>query len=131
MSEKKKNLSKFKKKLEEHDEKQAENAKLFNIDEVLGEIQSAEVPGVGVVEFGHLTLEDLKSKLFRKAKSNIEKAQAVLYLMLSKADSSITMEKVEKIPVHTASDIISVIAAPLLQNLENLKPGSTAAKKLS
>jgi len=70
-----------------------------------------------------LTIGDLEE--IAKGKSDEEKAIRMLWRMLAKADSQITLEKVKQLPLEAAIAILTRIAetVPLVQTQPASKPG--------
>ena len=104
-------VEEYKRKLEKYEKQKEEEAKAFSIDEVLAD--SARIYRVYVPElkcevaYGPITMGDLAE--VNRAKTNEERAIRVLWLMLSKADRKVTLQKVEKLPLQTATAILKQI----------------------
>ena len=124
-------VKEYAKKLEEHEAKEAEVAKQFSVDEVLaesGKIHERLIPALNrIVKFGSLTLGDLPE--INKAGSDEEKAQMVLWKMLHKADSKITLDQVKRFPLETATAILTTIATPLQETTKQLQSGLKSTAK--
>ena len=121
MSEK---VEEYKKKLEAYEKKQLETAKTFDIDEALqgNKILYAFVPELDCqVRYKRLTMKDLAD--INKAKTDEERATLILYKMLSKADKNVTLEKVQELPIETATAILNAITRPLVQTVRRSKGG--------
>lgn len=122
---------KYREKLEEIEAKQEEerrkNAKLFNIDDILADsekVKEVYIPGYEIkVRYKELAISD--STEIRAAKDNDERTYLILYKMLNKADPSVTLEKVQKLPLLLASAIIAKIVGTenFLQALKPSKAG--------
>jgi hypothetical protein len=104
-------VEEYKQKLKEYEQKRAEEAKAFNIDKVLADankIYEVLVPELDChVNYGPITMGDLVE--INKAKTNEERAIRVLWLMLKKADPEVTLEKVQQLPLQTATAILKQI----------------------
>ena len=103
----------YKRRLEEHLEKKAEKRRLFNIDEFVAEVDEileAEVPDLNlVVRYKRLTNADLLKVL--KIEDSSEQGLEILFYMLSRADPSVTREKVRKLDPIVTAKILSAIMA--------------------
>ena len=122
-------MEEYKKKLEEQRQRKAEEARLFNIEEVLAD--SSKIREVYVeeieakVRYGPLTIGDLSDVL--KGETDQERAILMLWKMLSKADEKITLEKVKALPIDVATAILTKITAgPLQPTLKKLQSGLKA-----
>jgi len=117
-------VEEYKKKLEAYEKKQLETAKTFDIDEALqgNKILYAFVPELDCqVRYKRLTMKDLAD--INKAKTDEERATLMLYKMLSKADKNVTLEKVQELPIETATAILNAITRPLVQTVRRSKGG--------
>jgi len=127
----KEKLEEYKAKLEKFEENRQKQAKLFNIDEVLansGKIQEKYVPELDcIIRYGRLTLGDMPE--IAKGQTDEERALRILWRMLSKADTNITLEKVERLPMETATAILRAIVGPLPQTGTRLNAGSKPTRR--
>lgn len=91
--------------------KRKKNGKIVTVDDLLktAEVKEAEIPELGIViRYAPLTLGDLKD--LRKAVEDEEATTIILYRMLSKADPSVTLDKVKQLPLDVASIILNKIS---------------------
>jgi hypothetical protein len=113
----KERIEKLKKGLEEHKAKQAAEAEKFDITKVLesaGEIKEKYVAAIKrTVRYGALTLKD--SLEIMKPEDPQQRAIVILWKMLQKADSAITLEQVEALPLDVATAILTEIGRDFLQ----------------
>ncbi|RLC74258.1 MAG: hypothetical protein DRI61_16980 [Chloroflexi bacterium] len=111
-------VEEFKRKLEKYEEQQKRVAKLFDVKEVLqksGGIREKYVPKLDmVVRYGPLTIDDLPE--IRKGATDEEKALRALWIALRKADPTVTLEDLRKLPLE--------VLTPLLDLISPLPPGS-------
>jgi len=119
-------VEKYKAKLEQYEKEKEKIAKIFDIDKVLedaAQIKEAYVEELDMkVRYGPLTIDDLGDVM--KVKTDEEKAVVMLYKMLSKADSKVTLEKVKALPIDVATAILSKISMAPFQTLKRLQDGS-------
>ena len=110
-------IEKLKKGLEEHKARQQATAEKFDIAKVLesaGEIKEKYVAAIDrTVRYGVLTLKD--SAEIMKPTDPQERAIYILWKMLEKADSKITLEQVEALPLDVATAILTEIGKDFLQ----------------
>lgn len=107
-------VEEYKHKLEAYEQKKEQIVKTFNIDEVLegNKILTVKVPELDrIVKYKRLTMNDLAE--INKAESDEERATLILWKMLSKADKNVTLEKVQQLPIETATAILNAITRPL------------------
>jgi len=120
-------IEKLKKGLEEHKARQQATAERFDIAKVLesaGEIKEKYVEAIDkTVRYGVLTLKD--STEIMKPTDPQQRAILILWKMLEKADSKITLEQVEALPLDVATAILTEIGKDFLrlQTAMPLKPG--------
>lgn len=125
----------YRKKLEERKAKRAAEAKKFDIAKFLesaGETREKYVEAIkSVIAYGPLTLKD--SIDIMKHEDTQERAIVILWKMLQKADSKITLEQVEALPLDVATAILTEIGAGffLTQTPTVLKAGSEETRKPS
>lgn len=127
-------VEEYKAKLEKYEQKQAEKAKLFNIDDVLADSNKPREVYVeeinAKVRYGVLSIADLSE--INKAETAEEKAVLMLYKMLAKADRNVTLDKVKALPLDVATAILTRISqSPLLRIPEKLKDGLKQTAKLN
>ncbi|MEM1551331.1 MAG: hypothetical protein QXH03_01510 [Candidatus Bathyarchaeia archaeon] len=109
----------YEEKLARYEAEKEAKAKLFSIKELVEDsrkIRSVHVEGLGEVQYGVLTLADMFE--VAKAKSNEERSAVILWLMLSKADKSLTLEDVKALPMDVAAKLLSALA----KDMTFLKP---------
>ena len=86
-----------------------EIAGVFNIDDFIkgaDELLEAKVKGVGTVKFKRLTVEDmLKIRELPQAEQGLN----LMFVMLNKADPSITYEKVKALPIKIYNKIFDAV----------------------
>jgi len=83
--------------------------RFFDVDEILAneKIREVYVPEIDCyVRFGPMDYTDFV-KVSRA--QDLEKAAVMLYCMLHKADPTVTLEKVKKLPVHVVAAILAKI----------------------
>jgi len=120
-------IEKLKKGLEEHKARQAAQAQKFDITKVLesaGEIKTKYVKAIDrTVRYGVLTLKD--SIEVMKPTDPQQRAIVILWKMLQKADSKITLEQVEALPLDVATAILTEVGSDFLrlQTPRQLKTG--------
>jgi len=103
-------VEEYKRKLEQHEAKQAEKAKLFDPKDLLrnaGEIREVVHPELGVVRYGVLTVGDLLE--INKAESNEKRSLLMLWKMLQKATPDLTAEEVERLPMDVAAALLTAL----------------------
>jgi len=126
MGKEKGKVEKYKARLEQYEKEKEKIAKVFDIDKVLedaAKIKEAYVEELDMkVRYGPLTVGDLGDVM--KAKTDEEKAVVMLYKMLAKADSKVTLEKVKALPIEVATAILGKISAAPFQTLKRLQDGS-------
>ena len=119
-------VEEYKRKLEKYEKQKEEEAKAFSIDEVLAD--SARIYRVYVPElkcevaYGPITMGDLAE--INRAKTDEERATLILWKMLSKADENVTLEKVQQLPIETATPILNAITRPLVSIAKKSNVGS-------
>jgi len=104
-------VEEYAKKLEQYEQEKAAKAAKFDIKALIQssrEIRKVEVEGLGIVEYGVLTLAD--SIELGKCKTPEERGLMTLYLMLRKADKDITLEDVKALPLDIAAKLMATIA---------------------
>ncbi|MEM3579478.1 MAG: hypothetical protein QXL54_04585 [Candidatus Bathyarchaeia archaeon] len=100
----------YEEKLAKYEAEKAQKAKLFNPKELVEKsrkIKSVYVEELGEVRYGVLTLADMFE--VAKAQSNEERGAIILWLMLSKADSSLTLDDVKALPMDVAAKLLTVL----------------------
>jgi hypothetical protein len=103
-------VEEYAEKLEEYEKKKAEKAAKFDIKALIRkgrEIRTAEVEGLGAVEYGVLTLAD--SMELAKCKTAEERGIMTLWMMLHKADRDLTLEDVKAFPLDIAAKLMTAL----------------------
>ena len=99
--------------LRELEEKREAVRRLFNIDDFIADaekVREVEVPELGIiVRYKSLTNEDLFKVM--KIEDDTERGIELLYLMLSKADTKITREKLKKLNPLVTAQILNAITS--------------------
>jgi len=87
--------------------------KFFNIDDFVADVdkvREVEVPELGiVVQYKSLTNEDLFKVM--KIEDDMERGIELLYLMLSKVDSTVTREKLRKLNPTVTARILNAVTS--------------------
>jgi hypothetical protein len=125
--------------LEEVQKARAEKAKLFDPKKLVQsakKIEHVEDPELGIICFGHLTLDDIDD--LNKATSNEERTKITLYKILNKAYPDLTLDDVRSFPLETVQKLLRIVAKPFLPDRPLQKNsgktsfiGSKAAQKRS
>jgi hypothetical protein len=100
----------YAKKLEKYETEKVEKASKFDVKALIKsskQIRTAEVEGIGTVEYGVLTLAD--SMELTKCKTAEERGIMTLWLMLHKADKDITLEDVKAFPLDVAAKLMTAL----------------------
>jgi len=103
-------VEEYAKKLEEYEREKAEKAAKFDVKALAQgsrEIRRVEVEGLGVVEYGVLTLAD--SLELAKCKTPEERGIMTLWLMLHKANKDLTLEDVKAFPLDVAAKLMTAL----------------------
>jgi len=103
-------VEEYAKKLEEYEREKAEKAAKFDVKALVQgslEIRRVEVEGLGVVEYGVLTLAD--SLELTKCKTPEERGIMTLWLMLHKANKDLTLEEVKALPLDVAAKLMMAL----------------------
>ena len=103
-------VEEYAKKLEEYEREKAEKAAKFDVKALVQgsrEIRRVEVEGLGVVEYGVLTLAD--SLELAKCKTPEERGIMTLWLMLHKANKDLTLEDVKAFPLDVAAKLMTAL----------------------
>lgn len=105
----------YKRKLQEFEKKVEEEAKYFNIDDFLNVVHEKYVEGIGVIRYRIPSLIELYELTEKHRNDTIKLTTAIITAMLSKADASITFEKVASLPM----DIFLKISRALTEEIKN------------
>jgi len=109
-------VEEYKRRLEEYEKREREELRNIRIDDLLSsDLREAVIPGIGVVRYGVLTVGDWL-KLSGIEDRN-ELTVAVIACMLSKADPSVTVEKVKSLPLA----VFNAIAEALSRDVSNFR----------
>jgi hypothetical protein len=103
-------VEEYARKLEEYEQKKAEKAAKLDVKALVQssrEIRRVEVEGLGVVEYGVLTLAD--SLELAKCKTPEERGVMTLWLMLQKADKDLTLDEVKALPLDVAAKLMTAL----------------------
>jgi hypothetical protein len=98
----------YAKKLAEFEKKTEEEAKLFNINNFLNITLEKHVDGLGIVRYGHLSFGDIVK--LNSISDDLERGVTAIALMLSKADNTITVEKVKALPAFIFKKLSDALA---------------------
>gem|GEM_PF-3296462 len=104
-------VEEYAKKLERYEQEKAEKAGKFDVKALIQssrEIRRVEVEGLGIVEYGVLTLADIVE--LGKCKTPEERGLMSLYLMLHKADKDLTFEDVKALPLDVAAKLMTALS---------------------
>jgi len=104
-------LEEYAKKLEKYEQEKAEKASKFDVKALIQssqQLRSVEVEGLGVIQYGVLTLKD--SLELSKYQTNEERSAAMIWLMLRKAYPELTLEDVKSLPLDVAANIMTALA---------------------
>ena len=96
--------------------------KAFNIDDFLvdpDKIEEKAIPNIGVVRFKRLTADEIRE--FANIPDSFEVGMRMLTKMLSKADPSITYEKIKQMDVIVTSRILQEVVGPQTRFLSTPK----------
>jgi len=110
-------VEKYKRKLEEHERKVEERLSAIRIDDLLSssqQLKTVPVEGLGVIEYGRLTVEDILA--INSIKDPTERSIEAITRMLRKADSEVTAEKIKMLPADLFAKIVSALAKEITQN---------------
>lgn len=114
MSEKDK-AEEYKRRLEAYEAEAAKDAKLFDAKELARKtniIRSVEHPTLGVIRYGVLTYGDLaeiQRQVKKHGESQEEIAATMVWLMLRKAQPSLTREEVLALPFDVTAELIKML----------------------
>ena len=103
-------LKKAQEMLRKIDKVEEETQKLFNIDDFIAdvdEVHEVYVRGIGKVKYKRLTSEDVAKS--RTIENPTESGYFLLYLMLSKANSAVTFEKVKKLSPKVSAKLFDAV----------------------
>lgn len=115
-------VEEYKRKLEKYEKKAREEAKLFSIREFLREeIREKYVEGLGLVRFGHLTVEDLIKLNSEEFRDDFERGLMAVALMLRKADPEVTFERVKNLPIGVAVKLLNALGEEINRELVFLR----------
>lgn len=109
-------VEEYAKKLQQFEEKAEEEAKLFNIDDFLLDVDKTlekKVEGVGVIRYKRLSFIEVIELTEKYGKDPKKFSTALVVKMLSKADPRITLEKFEMLPTSIAVKIMNALADEL------------------
>ena len=121
-------LEEYAKKLEKYEQEKAEKASKFDVKALVQsgqQLRSVEVEGLGIIQYGVLTLKD--SLELSKYQTNEERSAAMIWLMLRKAYPELSLEDVKNLPLDVAASIMTAITKNLgflSQTGKRLKSGS-------
>ncbi|MEM2177028.1 MAG: hypothetical protein QXN34_06850 [Archaeoglobaceae archaeon] len=104
-------IDEMRKKIDEYVQKQAENAQLISIKELVRkakELRTVYVEGIGTIQYGSLTLFELSE--IAKCQTNEEKTIMTLYFMLKKAEPSLTLDDVKELPFDIVTKILNALS---------------------
>ena len=90
------------------------------------EIKEIEIPGLGVIKYGTLTVEDFQDIL--NAKNEFEAATLMLHHMLRKADPTISLEEIKKMPIWTFMCLSKHLLFPLAKQFKEMSLFFNSAK---
>ena len=112
--------------------RQGSLSKFFDIQQLLertATIREVEVPGLGRVRFGELTLED--SFEINKCNTDVEKTEIVAYLMLSKAYPDVPRDFLKRMPLVEGAALIDFLTKQpaFLSPQKSSQPGLKAVPK--
>jgi len=100
----------FEAKIAEYEEAQRAKAKIFNPQELLeraAKIHEVNHPVLGLVRFGELTFEDAFE--IDKCKTDIEKTEAVAWLMIRKAYPKLPRDFLKRMPLIESAALIDLL----------------------
>ena len=109
-------VEEYAKKLQEFEKKAEEEAKLFNIDEFLADVDKTiekYVEGVGIIRYKRLSFMEVVELSQKYKDDQMKFSTALVAKMLSKADPKVTLEKFEKLPTSIAVKIMNALAEEL------------------
>jgi hypothetical protein len=109
-------VEEYAKKLAEFEKKTEEEAKLFNIDDFLADIDKTiekYVEGVGVIRYKRLSFMEVVELSQKYKDDQMRFSMALVVKMLSKADPKVTLEKFEMLPTSIAVKIMNALAEEL------------------
>jgi len=104
-------VEEYAKKLEQYEQEKAAKAAKFDVKALIQssrEIRRVEVEGLGVVEYGVLTLAD--SIELGKCGTPEERGVMTLWLMLRKANKDLTLEDVKALPLEVAAKLMTALS---------------------
>jgi hypothetical protein len=109
-------VGEYRRKLEEHERREGEELRRIRLDDLLSTgLREAIIPELGAIQYGLLTVEDWL-KLSR-IEDRSELTVAVVAMMLSKADPSVTVEKVKALPLA----VFNALAETLSKDIVNFR----------
>jgi hypothetical protein len=109
-------VEEYAKKLQEFEKKAEEEAKLFNIDDFLADIDKTiekNVEGVGIIRYKRLSFMEVVELSQKYGNDQMKFSTALVVKMLSKADPKVTLEKFEMLPTSIAVKIMNALADEL------------------
>ena len=109
-------VEEYARKLQEFEKKVEEEAKLFNIDEFLLDVDKTlekKVEGVGIIRYKRLSFAEVMELSQKYGNDQVKFSTALVVKMLSKVDNTITLEKFEKLPPSVAIKIMNALAEEL------------------
>jgi len=109
-------VEEYAKKLQEFEKKAEEEARYFNIDDFLLDVDKTfekKVEGVGIIRFKRLSFIEIAELSQKYSNDSLRFSMALVAKMLSKADNTITVEKFEKLPPSIAVKIMNALAEEL------------------
>jgi hypothetical protein len=109
-------VEEYAKKLQEFEKKAEEEAKLFNIDDFLLDVDKTlekKVEGVGVIRYKRLSFMEVIELSQKYGNDQMKFSTALVVKMLSKADPKVTLEKFEMLPTSIAVKIMNALADEL------------------
>jgi len=124
-------LKRLAERVEEEFEKRDEE-RLIIFAEVLARAEETKyltIPGLGRLPYKELTLADFAEiqAVRRKDETGVETAKLMLYKMWSKADPTVTLEGIEKLPLSLITEIMAKIAPKVTSPLRRGSEGSPEA----
>jgi hypothetical protein len=103
-------VEEYAKKLEQYEQEKAEKAAKFDVKALIQsskQLCRVNVEGLGVVEYGALTLADTVE--LGKCKTPEERGIMTLWLMLRKANKDLTIEDVKALPLDVAAKLMNAL----------------------
>jgi SPX domain protein involved in polyphosphate accumulation len=109
-------VEEYAKKLQRFEKKAEEEAKLFDIDEFLADVDKTlekHVEGVGLIRYKRLSFIEVVELSQKHGDDQMKFSIALVVEMLSKADPTVTFEKFGRLPPIIATKIMSALAEEL------------------